>query len=81
MPICLFHGKREWTERAYINLSSEDFSWNTNRRSSNEEEEYTLFVYEQVRAILDAMDRNGFTDGQKEDVFFLNAKRLLRRDV
>jgi hypothetical protein len=81
MPICLFHGKREWTERTYRNLSSEDFSWNTNRRPPKEEAAYTLFVYEQVRAILDAMDRNGFTDGQKEDVFFLNAERLLRRDV
>ena len=79
MPICLFHGKREWTERTYINLSNEDFTWNTNRRSPGEEAGYTLFVYEQVRAILDAMDRNGLTAAQKDDVFFRNAHRLLRR--
>jgi predicted TIM-barrel fold metal-dependent hydrolase len=81
MPICLFHGKREWKERTYINLSSDDFAWNTNRRSPEEEAGYTLFVYEQVRAILDAMDRIGFTDAQKEDIFFRNGKRLLGRDV
>lgn len=46
MPIVLFHGKREWTDRTYINLSNEDFTWNTERRSADEESRYTLFIYE-----------------------------------
>ena len=80
MPITLFHGKREWTERTYINLSREDFSWNTDRRSHEEEAEYTLFVYEQVRAILDAIERNGLGERSKEDIFFRNAERLMRKE-
>jgi hypothetical protein len=76
MPISLFRGKREWTDRTYINLSSQDFSWNKNRRPPEEEAEYTLFVYEQVRTILDALDRNGMTEGQRDGIFFRNAERL-----
>ena len=78
MPITLFHGKREWTDRTYINLSSEDFSWNTDRRSPEEEATYTLFIYEQLRTILDAIDRNGLTGEMKECIFFRNAEQLLQ---
>jgi predicted TIM-barrel fold metal-dependent hydrolase len=77
MPITLFHGKREWTDRTYINLSSDDYSWNTDRRPPEEEALYTLFIYEELRAILDAMDRNGFSLEMKERVFFRNAERIL----
>ena len=79
MPITLFHGKREWTDRTYINLSSEDFSWNTDRRSTEEEAAYTLFIYEQLRTILDAIERNGLGREMKECIFFRNAERLLQR--
>lgn len=78
MPIFLFHGRREWTDRAYINLSSEDFSWNTNRRSSEEESKYTLAIFEQLRTILDAIDRNGLGREMKEYIFFRNAEQLLQ---
>ncbi len=78
MPITLFHGKREWTDRTYINLSSEDFSWNTDRRSPEEESRYTLFIYEQVRAMLDAMERHGLSDEQKQEIFFRNAEYVLK---
>jgi predicted TIM-barrel fold metal-dependent hydrolase len=81
MPISLFHGKREWTDRTYINLSSEDYSWNTDRRSPEEEAAYTLFIYEQVRAMLDAIERNGLSDDMKECIFFHNTERLLRQVV
>jgi len=77
IPIVLWHGKREWTDRTYINISSEDFTWNIKRRSAEEESQYTLFIYEQVRAILDAIDRNGLSDDQKRDVFYRNAEKLL----
>jgi predicted TIM-barrel fold metal-dependent hydrolase len=77
MPITLFHGKREWTDRAYINLSSEDYSWNTERRPPEDEAQYTLFIYEELRAILDAMDRNGLSPAMKECIFFRNAERIL----
>lgn len=77
MPISLWHGRREWTERTYHNLCREPFSWNTDRRSAEEEATYTLFLYEQMRAILDAMDRHGFTDADKAKVFERNAHTVL----
>lgn len=81
MPILLWHGKREWTEREYINLCREPFNWNQNRRPKDEEATYTFFLYEQMRSILDALDRNGFQEQDKAGVFELNAKQALRLAV
>ena len=77
MPILFWHGKREWTEREYHNLCREEFSWNTNRRPAEEEAGYTFFLYEQMRAILDAMERQGLTEQDKEGLFRGNARRVL----
>ena len=68
---------REWTEREYHNLCREDFTWNTDRRPADEEAEYTLFLYEQMRSILDAMDRHGFTRQDREGVLGANVRRAL----
>jgi predicted TIM-barrel fold metal-dependent hydrolase len=79
MPTFFWHGRREWTETAYINLAREPFSWNRDRRDPAEEAGYTLFLYEQARSILDAMDRHGFSDSQKKAIFHDNAARILRQ--
>lgn len=79
MPTFFWHGKREWTETAYINITREPFSWNRNRRSPAEEAAYTLFLYEQAKAILDAMDRHRFGASQKNAVFHDNTARILER--
>jgi predicted TIM-barrel fold metal-dependent hydrolase len=78
MPILLWHGKREWTERKYHNLCRENFSWNRDRRSPEEESRYTMFLYEQMRAILDAVDRHNLMEFQKRGIFGENARRLLQ---
>ena len=78
MHVLLWHGKREWTERGYKNLAREDFMWNTDRRSAEEEAKYTLFLYEQMRSMLDAADRHGLTAMQKDNVFGGNARRALK---
>jgi predicted TIM-barrel fold metal-dependent hydrolase len=68
MPILLWHGRREWTESTYRNLCREEFSWNMDRRSSEEEASYTMFLYEQVRAILDAVDKSkAFSVGMRDE--------------
>ena len=77
MHVLMWHGKREWTEKDYKNLTREDFSWNVDRRSPEEEAEYTIFLYEQMRAILDAIDRHGLSEKQKYGIFGGNAKRAL----
>jgi predicted TIM-barrel fold metal-dependent hydrolase len=76
-PIFLWHGKREWTERTYINISREQFSWNTVRRSSNEKAGYTLILYEQLRAILDSLDRCAPGKSARRQIFSLNAQKIL----
>jgi predicted TIM-barrel fold metal-dependent hydrolase len=78
MPILFWHGKREWTERTYRNLCRENYSWNTHRRPPQEEAMYTLFLYEQMRAILDAMDRHGLDEADKRGILGENARRVLR---
>lgn len=77
MPILLWHGRREWSEYEYHNHCREDYSWNTHRRPDYEEESYTFFLYEQMKAILDMMDKHGFTQLDKEGVFSQNARKLL----
>lgn len=74
-PILLWHGKREWTERTYINLCREDFLWNQHQYPEKEDE-YTLFLYEQLKAILDAIDETGGSMSMKEQVFSKNAIRV-----
>ena len=76
-PIFLWHGKREWTERTYINISREQFSWNTVRRSSNEKAGYTLILYEQLRAILDSLDRCVPGKSARRQIFSQNAQKIL----
>lgn len=78
MPISFWRGKREWTENTYINLSSEDYSWNKIRKSPEEEAEYTIFLYEEVKTILDAVDKHGFGKNEKNDLFFNNSIKALR---
>jgi len=77
MPILLWHGRREWTKLAYRNLCREEFSWKSEHRPAEEETGYTLFLYEQMRAILDAMEHHGFTRQESDGIFGNNAKRAL----
>ena len=77
MPILFWHGRRSWTEREYRNLCREKFSWNKQHEPVEVEAEYTLFLYEQMRAILDAMDRQRLNARQRKAVFWNNAERIL----
>ena len=77
LPITLWHGKREWTERDYVNLCRENYSWNKNRKPPDVEAGYTIFLYEEIRAILDAIDRCSLGDEVRNGVFRNNALRVL----
>ncbi len=71
-PILLWHGKREWTETEYINLCREDFSWNQHQYP-DKEDEYTFFVYEQLKAMLDSIDQLPDKEKISQAVFYENA--------
>jgi predicted TIM-barrel fold metal-dependent hydrolase len=77
MPILFWHGRRTWTEREYRNLCREPFSWNVHRQAPEVEDAYTLFLYEQMKAVLDACDRHRFTPAQRDALFWANARRAL----
>jgi predicted TIM-barrel fold metal-dependent hydrolase len=73
-PIFLWHGRRKWTETKYINLARENFSWNKDTHEPEEtEEKYTFFVYEQIKNILEEMERAGISKEERENVFYNNA--------
>ena len=78
MHVLFWHGKREWDVKNYYNITREEYSWNKDRRSPEEEAEYTLFLYEQMKAILDAIEKHGLTEEQKYDIFGNNAQRALK---
>ena len=78
MPVFFWHGRREWSETGYTNLTREAYSWNRNRRDPATEATYTLFLYEQARSILDAAERHGLTSAQQQALFHDNAQGALQ---
>jgi predicted TIM-barrel fold metal-dependent hydrolase len=81
MPITFFRGKQEWTECEYAILTSDPFTWNRVRKPPEVETMYTIYIYEVVRAILDALERNGLGEKEREGIFRGNALRALDVDA
>lgn len=77
MPITLWHGKQKWRRKRYINIPREEFTWKKLRKPK-EEPFYNLILYEQVRSILDAFERNRLGKEEKEGIFYGNAIRALK---
>jgi uncharacterized protein len=75
LPILLWHGKRRWTETEYFNLCREEFSWNKHP-DPEDEKNYTFFVYEQCKAMLDCMEEEGASRQAVCDIFCNNADRV-----
>jgi len=77
MPITLWHGTREWTKTEYTNICRENFSWKTRHLPADIESKYVIFLYEEVRSILDALERHYPGGKETELIFFQNAERIL----
>lgn len=75
LPILLWHGKREWDANGYHNLCREDFSWNKHPYP-DEEPNYTYFLYEQLKNMLDIIGDNPTAVA---DVFQRNAESVYRQ--
>lgn len=78
LPIFLWHGTRRWTEKGYQNLCREELPWKPEDIPFEDQERYTFFVYEQARNLLDAMEQNGWTAGQREGFFYRNSQEFFR---
>ena len=77
LPVMLMLGVREHVGEKYINYTDGDYSWNTNRKSPEEEANYTYFLYEELRAIKDAIKRTGLGEEAVQRVFYSNCADLL----
>lgn len=79
LPICLMRGVREHRGDEYINFSDGQYTWNTpDRRKPPEiEAQYTLYIYEQLRALKTAAERVGLTPQQVAQVMGENARSLV----
>jgi len=74
-PVFYMRGRRRWEGDRYINLTSGDYSWNTDREPPEVEATYTLSLYEAMAAGLDTILALGFGDAEIEAVFHGNARR------
>jgi uncharacterized protein len=77
-PIMYMRGRRQYHDRTYINRTSHPFHFNRDRESPELEACYTLFMYEDIRAIKQACTELGIV-GREEigSIFHGNADRLL----
>jgi len=77
LPITLMRGFRGHVGETYINYTDGPYSWNVNRKSPAEEARYTYYLYEELRALIDAAKRSGVGKAALEKVLYSNAAKLL----
>lgn len=77
LPITLMRGMREHVGEKYVNYTSTPYSWNTNRKSPDEEARYTFFLYEELRAIIRAVQQVGLGKEAMTKIMHDNGMRVL----
>jgi hypothetical protein len=80
LPITLMRGFREHRKETYINYTDGDYSWNKNRKSPEEEAKYTFYLYEELRALIEAVKSVGMGKREFEMIMNLNSAKLLGLD-
>jgi predicted TIM-barrel fold metal-dependent hydrolase len=77
-PILYMRGRRQYRDRTYINRTNHPFHFNREREAPEVEATYTLYMYEDLRALRQACDTLGITDRPSiEAIFHDNAARLI----
>ena len=77
LPITMMRGMREHVGERYINYTNGNYTWNTNRKSAQEEAKYTYFLYEELRALIQAVKRAGLGLEAMEQILYRNGAELL----
>lgn len=77
LPITLMRGMREHVGDTYINYTDGPYSWNTNRKTPEEEANYTFFIYEELIALKAAFNRAGLGSEEVEKVMYRNAMKMI----
>jgi uncharacterized protein len=73
-PVFYMRGRRRWEGDRYINLTSGDYAWNTEREPPEVEATYTLSLYEQMAACIDTTLALGFGEETIEALFHGTAR-------
>ncbi len=76
-PIFYMRGRRQWKGTTYTNRTSYPFHFNKDREPPEVEAEYTLYMYEALRALKSACDDLALGPDDVEALFHGNAERLL----
>lgn len=77
-PIMFMRGRRQYRGSAYINRTNYPFYFNKEREPAEIEASYTLYMYEDIRAIKQACQDLGVTDPSDiKAIFHDNAARLI----
>jgi len=77
-PVMYMRGRRQYRERTYVNRTSHPFHFNRDREPPEVEAGYTLFMYEDLRAIRQACTDLGIVARDEvEMIFHSNAARLI----
>lgn len=77
LPVMLMRGVREYEGENYINYTDGPYSWNKNRKSPEEEAQYTYYLYEELKALIQAVRELGLGKDAIHKVMYGNAMRLL----
>lgn len=81
LPITMMRGKREHIGDECVSYTSGEYSWDTDRRTPEEEAGYTFFVCESLRALISAVSRSGMGHDVVNRIMFGNASDLLGLDA
>jgi uncharacterized protein len=77
-PVLFMRGRRQFHQRTYVNRTSHPFYFNQQREAPEVEARYTLFMYEDLRAIKQASQELGLNGrSDLEAIFHDNAARLI----
>jgi uncharacterized protein len=77
-PILYMRGRRQYQGRTYVNRTNHPFYFNRDREGADTEAKYTLYMYEDLRAIKKACEDLGITSQQTiQALFHDNAVNLI----
>lgn len=78
-PVMLMRGRRQYDGRRYLNRTNHPFHFNQVREPAAIEAGYSLYLYEDLKAIKQACDELGINDRRSlEAIFHDNASRLIQ---
>lgn len=81
LPVMMMRGCRDHVGEDYVNYTNGAYSWNTNRKSPEEEACYSYYVYEQLRALIKAAKCVGLDKPAFHKILYHNTAKLLGKPI